>query len=67
VIVTEWPELRSEDWATLAGAMRRPLLLDGRNFLDPERARAAGFVYEGIGRGTRAEAGLLGEADRAAT
>ena len=30
--------------------MARPLLIDGRNFLDPERLRAAGFAYEGIGR-----------------
>lgn len=51
VIVTEWPQLADEDWPALAAAMRRPLLLDGRNFLDPETAREAGFVYEGIGRG----------------
>jgi len=31
--------------------MRTPLIIDGRNMLDPEEARAAGFVYEGIGRG----------------
>jgi UDPglucose 6-dehydrogenase len=50
VIVTEWPQLANEDWAALAAAMRRPLLLDGRNFLDPKEALRAGFVYEGIGR-----------------
>jgi hypothetical protein len=26
------------------------VIVDGRNLLDPEAARAAGFVYEGIGR-----------------
>ena len=31
--------------------MANPLIVDGRNFLDPERMRAAGFTYEGIGRG----------------
>ena len=31
-------------------AMRTPLIVDGRNLLDPAAARAAGFVYEGIGR-----------------
>jgi UDPglucose 6-dehydrogenase len=51
VIVTEWPQLAGEDWPALAAAMRRPLLLDGRNFLDPEAARHAGFLYEGMGRG----------------
>jgi hypothetical protein len=30
--------------------MRNPLLIDGRNLLDPAEARAAGFAYEGIGR-----------------
>ena len=30
--------------------MAHPVLVDGRNLLDPEAARAAGFVYEGIGR-----------------
>ena len=30
--------------------MANPLLVDGRNFLDPETVRAAGFTYEGIGR-----------------
>ncbi|MEX2210726.1 MAG: nucleotide sugar dehydrogenase [Gaiellaceae bacterium] len=50
VIVTEWPQLADEDWPALAAAMHRPLLLDGRNFLDPKEALRAGFVYEGIGR-----------------
>ena len=31
-------------------AMRTPVIVDGRNLLDPEEARAAGFTYEGIGR-----------------
>ena len=30
--------------------MATPLLIDGRNYLDPERLREAGFAYEGIGR-----------------
>jgi hypothetical protein len=30
--------------------MRRPLIIDGRNLLDPAETRAAGFAYEGIGR-----------------
>jgi UDPglucose 6-dehydrogenase len=50
VIVTEWDELRDLPTAKVRGAMRNPLIVDGRNFLDPEVARAAGFRYEGIGR-----------------
>jgi UDPglucose 6-dehydrogenase len=55
VLVTEWPEFRALDWAAAAAAMARPLLIDGRNYLDPETLSAAGFEYEGIGRGGRAE------------
>jgi UDPglucose 6-dehydrogenase len=54
ILVTEWPEFAELDWASLASAMRTPLLVDGRNFLDPETVRAAGFTYEGIGRGGQA-------------
>jgi UDPglucose 6-dehydrogenase len=50
VLVTEWPQLADADWAALAGSMARPLLIDGRNMLDPAALRAAGFAYEGIGR-----------------
>jgi UDPglucose 6-dehydrogenase len=50
VIVTEWPEFAELDWATAAKRMRGRLVIDGRNFVDPEAVRAAGFVYEGIGR-----------------
>jgi UDPglucose 6-dehydrogenase len=50
VIVTEWPELRELVTEELREAMAYPLLVDGRNLLDPDQARAAGFKYEGIGR-----------------
>jgi len=50
VLVTEWPEFAELDWAAAAARMARPLLIDGRNFLDPNLLRSAGFEYEGIGR-----------------
>ncbi len=50
VIVTEWEELRSFASEEVREAMRRPVIVDGRNLLDPEQARGAGFTYEGIGR-----------------
>jgi hypothetical protein len=40
--------------------MAHPLLVDGRNFLDPPKLRASGFVYEGIGRGNGANRGPTG-------
>jgi UDPglucose 6-dehydrogenase len=50
VLVTEWPELGELDWAEAGARMRNRLLVDGRNMLDPDALRAAGFTYEGIGR-----------------
>ncbi|MGH3042074.1 MAG: UDP-glucose dehydrogenase family protein [Gaiellaceae bacterium] len=50
LLVTEWPELRELASPEVRRAMRTPLIVDGRNMLDPETVRAAGFVYEAIGR-----------------
>jgi UDPglucose 6-dehydrogenase len=50
VLVTEWPEFAELDWSEVAKRMKTPLLVDGRNFLDPDRVRAAGITYESIGR-----------------
>ncbi|MGZ4339187.1 MAG: UDP binding domain-containing protein, partial [Gaiellaceae bacterium] len=50
VIVTEWGELKELASAEVRDAMANPLIVDGRNLLDPETTRRAGFVYEGIGR-----------------
>jgi UDPglucose 6-dehydrogenase len=50
VLVTDWPEFAEIDWAEAASRMKTPLMVDGRNFLDPEALRSAGFTYEGIGR-----------------
>jgi UDPglucose 6-dehydrogenase len=57
VIVTEWPELRDVVSAEVREAMARPLIVDGRNHLDPAAAAAAGFEYEAIGRPTWATPG----------
>jgi UDPglucose 6-dehydrogenase len=50
VLVTEWPELGDVDWGAVAGTMRSPVFVDGRNMLDPDAMRAAGFRYAAIGR-----------------
>ena len=50
VIVTEWDDLRTLASPEVLDAMRRPVIIDGRNLLDPEEARETGFTYEGIGR-----------------
>jgi UDPglucose 6-dehydrogenase len=50
VLVTEWPQLQDVDWPAVAGAMRLPVFVDGRNMLDPDAMRSAGFSYDAIGR-----------------
>jgi UDPglucose 6-dehydrogenase len=50
VIVTEWPQLLDFPSEESCRAMRHPLIIDGRNLLDPEAVRALGFAYEGTGR-----------------
>ena len=52
VIVTEWDDLRHLARDEVRAAMANPLIIDGRNLLDPGAVRAEGFVYEGIGRRT---------------
>jgi UDPglucose 6-dehydrogenase len=53
VLVTEWPEFLALDWREVASVMSGNLVVDGRNALDQTVVRAAGLVYEGVGRGTR--------------
>jgi UDPglucose 6-dehydrogenase len=64
VIVTDWDEFRSLPSEHIRESMRNPLIIDGRNLLDPEAARAAGFAYEGIGRASSPLAALPETAER---
>jgi UDPglucose 6-dehydrogenase len=50
LIVTEWDELAHLPLDLVRSSMRTPLLVDGRNLLDPDVVRAAGILYEGVGR-----------------
>ncbi|MGZ4598151.1 MAG: UDP-glucose dehydrogenase family protein [Actinomycetes bacterium] len=50
VIVTEWPQLADLATPDVRERMAHPLIIDGRNLLDPAKTVAAGFAYEGIGR-----------------
>jgi len=53
VLVTEWPEFADLDLMQVALKMRRPILIDGRNLFDAEKAVEAGFEYTGVGRPSR--------------
>lgn len=50
LVLTEWPEFRHLDWARISDSMSRPLLLDGRNLLDPATMIEHGFEYHSFGR-----------------
>lgn len=52
VIVTEWKEFRSPDFAHLAATLRQPVIFDGRNLFEPADMSALGLEYHAIGRGT---------------
>jgi UDPglucose 6-dehydrogenase len=49
-LLTEWNQFRSLDLKRLKQAMRRPVIVDGRNIWEPASMRDMGFVYRGIGR-----------------
>ena len=50
VIATEWPEFQNLDWSYIKSQMKNPLIIDGRNLLDPKLMRGLKFTYEGVGR-----------------
>jgi UDPglucose 6-dehydrogenase len=50
IVVTEWDEVKAFPFERARAAMAAPVLIDGRNVLDPGEARAHGFAYESIGR-----------------
>ncbi|MDW8426037.1 MAG: UDP-glucose/GDP-mannose dehydrogenase family protein, partial [Meiothermus sp.] len=52
VLVTDWAVYRELDWEGIARLMKRPLVVDGRNFLDKQRLIRAGFQHVGVGTGT---------------
>jgi UDPglucose 6-dehydrogenase len=50
LLVTEWRQYRSPDFARLKAIMRAPNLVDGRNQWDRAHVQGLGFRYSGIGR-----------------
>ncbi|HSK27009.1 MAG TPA: UDP-glucose/GDP-mannose dehydrogenase family protein [Jiangellales bacterium] len=48
--LTEWAEFRAMDPAELGTIVRQRYVIDGRNCLDVEAWRAAGWTYRGLGR-----------------
>ncbi|KYC40587.1 UDP-glucose 6-dehydrogenase [Scytonema hofmannii PCC 7110] len=50
VLVTDWQQFQNLDYRKMATLMNNPVMIDGRNFLDPQELQLAGFNYVGIGR-----------------
>ncbi|QMU67839.1 UDP-glucose/GDP-mannose dehydrogenase family protein [Streptacidiphilus sp. P02-A3a] len=48
--LTEWREFRTMDPEALAKVVSERRILDGRNVLDPQQWRAAGWTYRALGR-----------------
>lgn len=49
-LLTAWKQYWSPDYTKLLQKMAHPLILDGRNILDPDFVKAQGFAYQGVGR-----------------
>ncbi len=50
IIVTEWKEFRSPDFAHMTRTLRQPIVFDGRNLFEPRDMKALGLEYHSIGR-----------------
>lgn len=51
VVVTEWKQFRSPDFARLKATLKDAVIFDGRNLYEPQEVEQAGLAYYGIGRG----------------
>ena len=50
LLLTEWKEFRLPSWGVIAKAMKKPLVIDGRNIFDSEELEEYGFEYHCIGK-----------------
>lgn len=50
VLLTEWNQYRALDLAQIRASMNNPVFIDLRNVYDPEKMKAEGFQYTGVGR-----------------
>ncbi|MCS3918908.1 UDP-glucose/GDP-mannose dehydrogenase family protein [Fervidibacter sacchari] len=50
LLVTEWDEFKQVDWHQVKQVVALPIVVDGRNCLDPTKLQEAGFEYYGMGR-----------------
>ena len=67
VLVTEWREFAALNMRQIRAAMRRPIVLDGRNLFNPDEMKELGFIYYGIGRGASSPHAMMLDEDSAST
>ena len=51
VVVTDWLEYRHPDFNKIKAALKRQIVIDGRNLYDPAKMAERGFTYQSMGRG----------------
>lgn len=50
LILTDWKDFRKLDLARIRSGLRYPIVIDGRNMLDPKEVADAGLFYYSMGR-----------------
>lgn len=50
LVLTEWGEFKCLDYGRIRDSLRYPIVIDGRNLLDPEEMREHHLMYISIGR-----------------
>jgi UDP-glucose 6-dehydrogenase len=51
VVMVSHEQYRALDLTKLKSVLKTPVLIDGRHVVETDAARAAGFVFRGLGRG----------------
>jgi len=49
-IATEWSQFKKINWKKIKNLLKKPIVVDGRNLLDPAKMKKLGFRYVGVGR-----------------
>jgi UDPglucose 6-dehydrogenase len=49
LLITEWPEFKNLNFSKIKRLMRKPIIIDCKNFLDSEVVKNIGFDYYGVG------------------
>jgi UDPglucose 6-dehydrogenase len=65
IILTDWQEFTQLDYEEMKRRLKYPILLDGRNLLDPKRMASLGITYLCVGRPAYAAQASVPATDKA--